>query len=147
MPYKCLRCDTVVALKSNQECSCNTPNFVKCETIHFLHKDGVGKATATRKVKVGVPPKAVDEILRLACSTDNPSPIASGYIPTITCPDCLAYIESIRPKDEDAPLESSASHPETTTTDNHSGNPDQSEFSFAEESSTVPVDDDELDTE
>lgn len=103
MPYKCLRCDKVVANKSDQECDCKTPNFVKCETIHFLHKDGPGKAKATRKIKVGTPPnaKVVNETLHLACDTTNPSPIVSGYIPTITCPNCLAYIESLNLDDQD----------------------------------------------
>jgi hypothetical protein len=101
MPYKCLNCDKVVEKIDDQECDCESPKFMKCETIHFLHKDGLGKALATRKVMVGMPKKPVVQELKLACTSTTPSPIVSGYEPTVTCKDCLAFIESIQPAPEE----------------------------------------------
>lgn len=101
MPYKCVTCDKIVQTKEEQECDCKSPKFIKCETVHFLHKDGVGKTLATRKVMVGLPKKPVTQELRLACTAEVQSPIASGYEPTVTCADCLKFIESIQPVPEE----------------------------------------------
>lgn len=101
MPYKCLNCDKIVAKIEDQECDCTAPKFMKCETIHFLHKDGQGKTLATRKVNVGIPRKTIVQELKLACTSTTQSPIVSGYEPTVTCKDCLEFIKSIQPSSEE----------------------------------------------
>lgn len=98
MPFKCLECDKVVQNIEDQECSCKTPNFIKCEVVHLMHPEGTGRIIAKRKVSIGIPtekPRVEDQPLRICCSNMDRIPIVTGVRTTITCPECLDFIDSL----------------------------------------------------
>lgn len=90
--HKCINCDKISYTQDDLICECTSPNFIKCEEIHLLHKEGSGRLVGSRTISIGIPPVIRKEPLNLCCNTKQISPIATGYYPSITCKKCLDFI-------------------------------------------------------
>lgn len=106
MPYKCVNCDKLVQKKSQQECSCDNPNFLKTELLHYIHEEGKGTVEVHVKDHIGVSgtkdEKIIETKLLIACNATEKTPIITRTKNQVTCIDCLQFIDSLpKPEEED----------------------------------------------
>lgn len=133
MPFKCVNCDTVVQKLDAAECECENPFFVKCEMVHYLHRDGVGEVYAKTYNTQGASiddegfskPLTVRNLqeLKLCCNAKKLNAKrevihASVMQSIVSCPDCLAFIKSRSTK-----CQSSEGHTTDSTMDSQSETP------------------------
>lgn len=133
MPFKCAVCDKIVQTMDQAECECQNPFFVKCEVVHFLSYDGpgdaYGKSYAAQGAVVGddetAKPLTVRNLQPLRLGCNMPKQPANKVVhksimsSIVSCPDCLAFIETRRTK----VCQSSEARTTDSTTDSTSETP------------------------
>ena len=114
MPFKCLNCKTVIQSMEQAECECENPYFVQCALVHYLHPEGPGQVYSKAVQHNGASvddegfsrPLTVKNMVtyKLCCKAStkskNPNkPVTASILKSIvSCPDCLAFIETRRNK-------------------------------------------------
>lgn len=111
MPYKCAQCDTIVQSLADAECECANPFFKECVLLHYLHPEGPGEVLATSFATQGASiddegfakPISVTkkQELRLGCLASKTSKKrqltrASIMSSLVSCPNCLAFIQTLK---------------------------------------------------
>ena len=111
MPYKCAQCDTIVQSLEDAECECANPFFKECVLIHYIHPEGPGEVFAKSYANQGASiddegfakPLSVTQKqeLRLGCSASKLNKkrelVRTSIMSSlVSCPDCLAFIQTLK---------------------------------------------------
>ena len=99
MPYRCRFCEQLTREPTEQTCDKQKEqlcDFRELAVVHLLHKDGIGRVMASSRVRpeftAGADEptrKPIKETLKLCCDSAEQQPIASAYLPAVTCLTCL----------------------------------------------------------
>lgn len=110
MPFKCINCNKIIQSMDQAECECESPFFVECATIHYIHKDGPGVVYSKILNNGGASiddegfskPLTIrnEQTLNLCCSVNKLNSKREQVHATfmrslVSCPDCLAFINKL----------------------------------------------------
>jgi hypothetical protein len=121
MPFRCTNCNKVTQQLTEEEC-CDNSNPKECPKIHYLNRTATGPVYSRQMKKQGIagskPSSVLEPVeLRLGCDTKKPLEQATILPSLVSCPECLSFLESIRPVKVNAEQKSSSLDGVDLTTD------------------------------
>ena len=100
MPFRCTQCEQLSATNEDRLCNGDKPcDFIRVSVLHWLTPIGEGRKLSTKRTihMDNGNQRKISQPLNLACSTTKESPVATPYLPAVTCLSCLEFAEQHRP--------------------------------------------------